>query len=351
MDVETIVNEVFEEAKNGVVSIDCNGGYWSFFVKFYLNKHDNTNKLNNKFPIVNVSDYNEFIKRVEDYLIIASEFYSKDIEYFDLSDKKAYLKKLFLDLICNATIYNLNNINEYIDIKTKQLLDDKVILKEKSLGKYGSLDIECCISKNPSNLEAPYKMSISFIDENNEKFLLPNITFAIIDDMAYVMCIQSSNKSHKDNVLSKKLDRYFRKVNKGVEDEEISKVSPNALVALTIFSSYLSNMKVDKIVAPNFMPIRYNNLRVKLFNKYKNDKAKKDEEIEKIDYIQSNITEKFMNLFLRYAYHFSSDLNYDDIKDEMNLTLNGKKNRLDDNIIYDIDDAIKSFKNITLTRK
>ena len=202
MDVETIVKEVFEEAKNGVVSIDCNGGYWSFFVKFYLNKHDDTNKLNSKYPIVNVSDYKEFIKKVEYYLKVASEFYFKDIEYFDLSGKKAYLKKLFLDLICNATIYNLNNINEYIDLKIKQLLDDKVILKETLLGKYGSLDIKCYVSKNPSNLEAPYKMNISFKDENNEVFVLPNITFAIIDDTAYVMCVQNSNNKYKDNVLS-----------------------------------------------------------------------------------------------------------------------------------------------------
>ena len=353
MEIDAIVKGVFNEAKNGLVSIDCNGGYWSFFVKFFLNKHDNSNNLNNKYPIVNVDDYDAFLNKVEEYLSIAADFYHNDIAYFDLTDKNAYLKKLFLDLICNASIYDLNNINEYIDLKTKQLLDNKVKVQEEVIGKYGSLDIKCEVKKNASNLEAPYKMSISFVDENGDKFVLPNISFGIIDDTAYVMCIQTSNKNNKDSLLAKKLDRYFRKVNKGVDsEEEIYNISPNALVALTIFFSYLSNMKVNKIVAPNFMPIRYNNLKVKTFNKYKNDNEMKRENIAKVDYIQSNITEKFMNLFLRYAYHFSeSDLCYDDIKDEMNLTLKNNYSKLDDNIIYDIDNAIRSFKNITLTRK
>jgi hypothetical protein len=61
-----------------------------------------------------------------------------------------------------------------------------------------------------------------------------------------------------------------------------------------------------------------------------------EESVQKVDQIQYNVTDKFMNLMNRYNYHFESkDSYYDDLKGEMHLFLNGKKKN-DDNIINDM---------------
>lgn len=350
MDIEKIIKEVFKEAGSGKITINSLQGDWIFFVKFYVSIEGRSNVLNSNYPILNIDSYKEFLHKCEKYLNVAYEFYKKDKDYYDLKDDFSYLKKLFMDLIVNATYYNLDDPINYIDLKTKQLTDKTIKEGNSLVGNYNGANIYCKISKNVSNLEAPYRMSIIF-KSDGEQFTLPTLTFGVDGKTIYLMCIQNTAKNDKDSKLVKKLDRYFRKVNKDVSiDEEISKVSPNALVALSIFNEYMLNLGLDKVVASNFMPIRYNNNKVKIFNKYKDENLKKKESIEMIDYIQSNITEKFMNLLLRYNYHFDASIvQYDEVKDEMHLFLKDKKYD-EENIIYDIVDSIK-IKNIGLTRK
>ena len=129
----------------------------------------------------------------------------------------------------------------------------------------------------------------------------------------------------------------FRKVNKGIDSEEdIAKVSPNALVSLTIFNAYLKRKCFSKIITPSYMPIRYNSKLIRNINRnYSDDELEKENEL--VDRDQFNITNKMMYLLNRYAYHFSDCVSeYDDIKDEMHLKLNDTRVN-GDNIILGID--------------
>lgn len=341
MNVENIIKEVFKEASKGKITIDSFMGEWVFYVKFFINIEGNANTKNTNYPILKIDNYKIFLEKCKKYLKVAYNFYSSDRSYYDLDDDNAYIKKLFTDLIVNMTYHNFDDVNAYIDLKTNQLLDKTIKEGNFLIGKYNELDIYCKISKNVSNLETPYRMTIAF-KEDNQKFTLPTLNFSVFNNEAYLMCIQNTTKNDNKNILSKKLDRYFRKVNKDVDiNDDISKISPNSLVALTIFNEFMKSVGVNKIIANNFMPIRYNNGKVRVFNKYKDDENKKKENIEMIDYIQSNITNKFMNLLLRYNYHFTSScIEYDDIKDEMILEL-GDVNDRGDNILYDIANSIK----------
>ena len=62
-----------------------------------------------------------------------------------------------------------------------------------------------------------------------------------------------------------------------------------------------------------------------------------------LDLDQFNMTNKFMNLFMRYNYHFSNcKIDYDLNSDEMQMYI-GKPKFNDDNIINQIDYNIEEF--------
>lgn len=335
--IEEIVNDVFQEASNGVVYV----GAWRYFLRFYNNIEGVSNAKNNKFPIINIPSYSSFIEELKDYLNVAYDFYYNEKDYFELNDEE-FVKRLFINLLVNATNYDLLNIREYIK-ERKSMLTNKVHEGEIELGYYMEKSkIYANIVKNKSNEETPYSFRIK-IQNDEHSFILPEILFSIVDNKAYIMGVQNKVAIKQDNPLAKKLDRYFRKANKGVDvDDDIYKVSPNALVSMTIFNAYISSIGIDTIVANNFMPIRYNGNKVVLINKYKRESLSSNDAIEKNNFNQYNITNKFMNLLKRYCYHFSEcNYDYDDIKEVMICSLNkGKYN--DDNILYDIDKSISN---------
>lgn len=337
--VERLVNDVFKQASTGVVKIgDENFGYWFFYTKFFEKIEGISNVKNSGYPVINIPNYETFINSVEDYLNTAKVFYKKDQNYFLLNDY-AFSQKLFLDLITNATNYDFNNFIPHIQLR-KRMLQSSIKTGEIDLGKYCGLQIVGEIKKNISNLETPFKMSLTFKENEFNEFKLPSISFAIIDDKAYVMAVQNQ-KEKQENPLAKKLDRYFRKVNKDVDESDvIANVSPNALVSLTLFNSYLKQIGVKEVIAPNFMPIRYNANKISGYLKAKTSEER-HEFLNKHNKNQFNITNKFMYLFMRYSHHFTSnECYYDPIKEEMHTHLSNAPAPTTDNIIYELDKSV-----------
>jgi len=162
----------------------------------------------------------------------------------------------------------------------------------------------------------------------------------LIDDVCYLGSIQRKHKI-ESNSLSKKLDRYFRKVNKGVDEEDdIYNVTPTALVSLTIFSSLLRKYSVNEISASTYMPIRYYGYRDKLPFKKGIDY---NEALNRLDLDKYNMTNKFMYLLLRYDHHFNSGCEFDEVSDEMHLMINNADTS-GDNIIYEIYNMVDRYR-------
>lgn len=328
MNLDVIVKKIFNRCKNGLVSTSS-----SFHPGFYVKIDGVCNYKDDKYPVVEINNYNHFLLALEEYLKVAKIFYDDDRELEGYSEEE-FIMQLIIGLVINAGREDLRDFNSYIVKRTnsfvKPMLDENII-------KYGDYNIVCTIRNNSSFLEAPYKFLIVIRDKDfKHRFVLPTVNFYISDNKAYVFSLQRVSKRDIIGELEKKLDRYFRKVNKGVDiNDDISNVSSNALVAFTIFCSYLKSIGIKEVVALNYMPLRYS-FHYEIAE-LENNYDKKIEKIKSIDRDQFNITNKFMNVMNRYNYHFySKDSYYDDLKDEMHVFLNGEKNN-DGNIINEID--------------
>ena len=337
--IEKIVEEIFHQAEKGKVVIgDEKEGFWHFYTRFYWKTNDKTNALNDKYPIFEIPDKTTFINLLGTYLKEARQFYCADSEFFCLSSEN-FDKKLLLDLFINATVSDFVNVNNYIKNRT-EMLKTNYNSNVFFLGTFQDLKIKGQITKNHSNLESPYKLDIYFEDETHNVFFLPTVFFATTKQKAYIMAIQNLHRNQA-NKLAKKLDRYFRKTNKGITPEDtISNISTNALVSLTIFLSFLKQNDIFDITASCFQPIRYQAGKVTGLRQAKT-KEQQQEFYQKHDHDQYNITNKFMYLFLRYNFHFPSTItNFDDNTQQMNIILNKNKNGNTD-ILSQIDSCIK----------
>lgn len=336
--LENTFQDLLQQATNGVVYIQTNSGdAWRFFVRFYSEiENKKTFKENNTYPILHIPNYQNFLKKLQTYLSTARDFYSKDQDYFDLPPAE-FDKKLILDLFTSASYYDLLNISTFIDRKTNMLLckqnEEKFLL-----GTYQQFSIYAQITKNRSNMESPYKLDF-FIANEKETFQLPSILFDIDHNTAYIMGIQNFNK--QQNALSKKLDRYFRKVNKDVNMEEIEgNVSPNAVVSFTLFNAFLLQKGIEQLKGCAFMPLRYHGNKIAGYNKCTN-KKEQHAFLETHNHIQYNITNKLMYMFLRYQHHFTkSHVFYNDIQQEITLYINNTKPKNAENIIYEISQSV-----------
>ena len=326
--VEQIIDELFIEAGKGKIIIESENSSWVYHTKFLVND------INNKDISIQINNKPLFIKLIKEYLDVAYDFYYDDKNYYELNEK-GYIKKLIFDLLVNIDNYDSYDIYSYIDKKINHLKEKKIRLGTFKTKDYLGYKISYTIKKNRSNLEAPYQFIIQIKDEFDKIFELPQITFAIDKNCAQLMCVQNKNKH--DNSLVNKLDRYFRKVNKNVVDnEDISNISSRALISLTVFNSYLKNIGVDKIEVPSYLPIRYNSKI--LTNKNKNGLSK--ELSDQIDRDQFNMTNKLIYLMKRYAYHFKgNDFTFNDITNRVALKLKNVKS-IGDNIIYGFDSLI-----------
>lgn len=335
--VYEITQNIFKEAQKGdvVLRTKTPGAHWHYKVHFLTDIGENRTISDGNYPILKVPNMETLIDEIERYLVFAEPFYRFQQNFFDLGDK-SYRKKLIFDLFVSASPIDFENFIPYINHR-KQFLTNNFKSNKRIVGQLEDSNIIVQINKSASNLEAPYRFSISFSDEFYD-FVLPQINFGV-DDKGIVNVFSIQNKKGKqENPLAKRLDRKFRSVNKGVDSEdEISKVSPNALVALTIFTQFFNNFGFTDFLAVPYMPLRYDSHITSRINNHSSEEA----EIE-ADRIQYNVTNKFLNTFARYQYHFSnSTFTFDDITENAKLVLPKKKKQYTgDNLIYQIANSI-----------
>lgn len=344
--LKNMFNELLGEAAQGCVNIGEGDYAWKFYSQFYavVEGKDNTKgKMHHTLMIPNL---NEFITALSEYLDVARTFYKEDKWYYDIGDE-AFDKLLTLNLVINAGVYDFHDFISYMETR-KKLLNHSEKVGSFEIGVYKDFYMTAKVEKLPCNLEAPYKFTPYMMDRFGGSFVLPSVVYGVVDDTAYVYAVQGVQGKQTSKV-AKDMDRYFRKFNKGVEqdvgeDADILNVSPNALASITLFNSYLKGKEIDKIVATEFMPVRYQSNKSSAYVKGNAKEMSKEEiraMIDKHDMIQHNITEKFMYVLMRYCYHFNdSDFEYDDIRHKMKVKLEPQKSRTD-NVIFELEDLVK----------
>ena len=195
-----------------------------------------------------------------------------------------------------------------------------------------------------------------FAEKDKEIYPLPSVTFGLADNDVYVYAIKYfdskriDSKTQKtihtivdgkpilDTPFKQEMQEFFHSITlnshaKGVERN----ISPNSLVSFSLFLSFLKDSPTTQIVAPNFMPIRYETNRSAIEQRAYKNNLSVDEQLEKHDNDQNNITNKFMYLFARYNRHFPEcELDYDELREEMRMSL-AKTKTNGENLIYQID--------------
>ena len=341
--VENLINKIMAQAETGEVKIkDQEGSVWKFFVQLENNLSTTVNS--GRLAIV-VRDKALFVENMKKYLMQAREFYVQDKHYFALTDT-SFDEKLVLDLFINASNFELNNIEQFVNNRTLMLKDQSTICGQIQLGKFMGCDIVAEIIKNHSNLEAPYKFKIEFQKEG-ETFVLPSITFGKIADNVKMYAIQGS-KEKQENKLAKQLDRYFRKANKGVdmEDEILSQISTNALISFVVFAAYQKEFGTKSFEAVSLLPVRYNTQLTRGEMMTRNNYSAKLQFLDKHDKNQFNMTNRFLNTVIRYAYHFNMPINFDETTENLILTLTKINLKQLNNIVHEIDQEITDFVNL-----
>ena len=330
------IEKIFKQAQEGKIEF----AGWKYYVKFNTNIEGKLSGQSDEHITINIPDYDLFIAKVARYLKSANKFYSDEKKYYEL-DGSAFDEKMVMCLFLNMSFYDSQNVYNYIDVKTK-MLDANLTIEKNKLGnlfylKGGEnkkINVNMWTKKNLSNLEAPYKMCFNMSNADGEKFALPAVTFGLANNKCYVYAVQQT-KEASEGQLVKDLDRYLRKVNKCVNQEDIiANVSPSFLVSLTLFCSQMKEMGIKQIIAKDFLPMRYMAVV--------DAPGACKERLEKLDRDQVNMTDKFMYLFLRYSHHFPScQSNYNVDSGEMVMDLN-QSNEKQDNIIYQFDEIGKT---------
>ena len=347
--IKKMLKELFNEASNGLIKIGVGDSCWRFYSKFYVSVEGNDNTVNKMLPTVQIPNLEMFMKVLNNYLQTAREFYKKDQDYYGLDDY-SFDKFLTLNLVVNAGMYDFYDFTRYVKQRSS-MLQEKEVVGHIGFGEYKDFYASAEIDKLHCNLEAPYRFTTSIRDKDGGEFVLPSVVYGIDGDVAHIYAIQGRNGKQKSKVANS-MDRYFRKLNKGVEeyvgeDSELLQVSPNALASITIFNSYLKSKGITKIIATEFMPVRYQSNKSAIYvrgaaKSESSEDIKKN--IEKHDFVQHNITEKFMYTLMRYCYHFDdSEFDYDDICHKMKIKLNNQHQKTD-NIIFELEDLVLDSK-------
>lgn len=339
-------NEVAKDASCG--RVDCNMMYNVLFKTVVENnilyKLDERISKNNFLfiPTLFINDKNLFDKTLIEYYEKAKVFYKDKI------DKEDNFNKTILTLLWNnATEDDFKNPIPYIKRYTAFLNKPNFLElnRYQNVGYSSVLDsnIEVCLKEEPIYEETPYALCMRCTNDNLY-YNYPVIRFGIYENKAYIYAIQQMKVKNtiSEQVYSyqKKIHRKLFKVNENFDKEDnidnvespenLTGISPSALVVLTYLLSLLEKENVKDIIVPNFLPVRYNAKEISYIYKIELLKQK-GYEVEDInnelhiltnkhEEIQRNLSDKLLRHFRRLEYVF----------DNINLT----------NLPYELDNNI-----------
>lgn len=270
-------------------------------------------------PILYAGDSKNFITPLTKLFNIKYEYHKDDKERLGLTEE-GYKDYILLSCFLNMQELDFNSPISYFNRLIKSYEQEYKFNEKVKMGeievKEEKVNIHGYDRKNMASMESPVSKQF-FLEQDGKVFLLPRIHYYISNDSVYIMGIQNyGNKQlyvdeideeakQKNNELEKfhkMIDRYLRKLNKGIDDVEVSKegkvetikdVSVSALASLTLFISNMSNY--SKFYMPDFLPLRYQNVK----------KDTEEKEI-KANIHQTNITDKFLMTGVRLCEHFDN---------------------------------------------
>lgn len=336
-DVYLAFKEFVIHSLNGEYKISTvDGGKINYHITMNFDIEGKVLLKNENSPMLKISNTNLFIKKLTALLNNMATFHHDDMDYYMLN-KESFASYLLVSCLSNMQVKDFNYPLSYLDKMNDVYLNIPSLYKDKLVGeilvKGEKIQIYETLSKNIASMEAPIYKQFKYKSGENI-FLSPKIHHYIKDNICNIISIQNS-KNSSVNELSKKLDRYFRKVDKGVNvdqsEENIKNISPNFLIALSVFVA--SCKDINHFRFTDYFPLRYMNKSG--VNKVRNL------DIEEVNRIQTNLTNRFFDLVERLAYHFNnSQYTFDDFG---YLDLQFDDHCLDhDNIIYDFYNAVKN---------
>lgn len=313
------------------------------------------------------------IRNIDDFNNALIEYTRKEYEiinnpiFYDLLDAmcgyrvKDKIKYILSTVFINAREEDFKNPVEFLKLRIKFIENNQLFLKYNNYQILVAMDdkeIEIFSNLQSPSLETPYafRSRIKYLDGDNIKYYnLPNISYGIADGKAYIYAIQKNKGKNEED---KKINRFLYKINKGVEDdqeyydykelerqgidsiypENITDITHNSVLALTVFFGILKRENITDIVVVDYLPLRYLSKResittkMSLYKKIYSDKEMEEKLIShknKQDRDQNNMTNKFIRTFNRVNYH----LNNLDIISFPGEIDNSMHLRLNDNIV------------------
>lgn len=227
----------------------------------------------------------------------------------------------------NATEEDFRNPEKFIERQIAFMEDDTfsdLLERQQIIGGdfKGSRLLVDVVQQSGSN-ETPHMMNFTLEDPDGAKCQIPSVRYAIEQEengekTGYIFAIQTpknTEPTEEDLKLSKKMNRYFYKINDGVlrsespeyreyrerrsdgEDmsgipypDNISDVTVSSVLSLSAALKMMSDRGITNIRVPYFCPLRFQaHARLGQEEQYR---------------IQDNTSNKFMRTFRRVAYHF-----------------------------------------------
>lgn len=382
--LDELLNEVLIEASNGNIIIDGDPFPIGFNSMIYEENKVISYKKDDNFPILMIKNKKFFFAKLTEYLSIAIDKVKK-FPNFSKDRERNKLKTLVTYLFVNATSEDFANPLELIDRNISFLKDDTFDYLNQGINipLQNSFDGSIINIKNTDQsvfMETNNKINITLYKEiNNEKFeyILPNISYGIRlnsdnEKVCYIYSIiNPKTKKEEKTKYSKKVGRELYKLNSGVlnvesEDykkykmgksdyypENISDISPSALLSLFIFISLLEKENITDIRAVTYLPVRYLSREIIAQRQTNKDYTKLFH--DRNNELQNNITDKFLRTFNRLAFHFKGlKIIFLPYSDFMKVELNKINHDINNIILKDVYNSILNKlqdKNIKKTNK
>lgn len=314
--IDSMIEEVLKELEKGIVKADIN---------YRMKIHRNASSDFELTPTIHIKKKEEFYNKIKEYVAL----YRNTTPFFE--EEEENIKGIIAKLFANMSICDFNDPENYIEriiaFRKNRLLEDTTTPYIEGLEGFIEIKVQNSV------METPFSVRQEIVS-GEDRYLLPTISYGIAQDTCYIYAIQDYNK-HEKTPYHNKITRRLYKVNHHVFEEEteeyksykegkteeypenISDVSPGALLALINFLKEIENFGIKKVQVIPYLPVRYENkIRVLAFKTLKKAKEEKWSEeqikkyylelVEKQRKIQSNITEKFIRTVRRAAYHFKN---------------------------------------------
>ena len=309
--MKEIFYEIIKEAKTGKIVIDNEEWPIGFNTIIYDNNAVKISFFNDfNLSTLVIKNEEEFLNYLKIYLekelksqrripslINKSDIYKRIISYLfvnasikDFEDPISYLKTR-IDFLDNNSLTNINTNINLGKIFTPKIEED-IYLTIKS-------------SKQGIMMETPEVITIGISNNKGQRFRLPSISYGISNDTCHIYSILNKNikpKNQEEEKFQKIVSRQLYKINEGVTDKDVKDVTMSSVLALSIFISLLKKKNITKLKAYLYLPLRY--LSREIIANSKED-HQKSELLNRNNYIQTNITEKFLRTIERLIYQVS----------------------------------------------